>query len=157
MTSSTHDLAFLSPARHFECHKQTKIRLQTQHFNVISHGDIKMLCWTAYFRLLMIPENTTGFITQQKGNRQWWITGGIAVEDFGDCVGREDHRNRAHSQPGTSNVSVAIQSRGRTLQHPGCGRYRSHARHPRSVIVSATKYVPGSDPTESQYMPTYTP
>ena len=64
MTSTAHDLAFVSPARHFASHKKTKIRLQTQHFNVISHSDIKLLCWKAYFRLLVIPENTTGFIRQ---------------------------------------------------------------------------------------------
>jgi len=62
MKSSDHDLTFVSPARHFECHKQTKISLQTQHFNAISHSEIKELCWTAYFRLLIIHENTTGFV-----------------------------------------------------------------------------------------------
>ena len=53
----------------------------------------------------------------------------------------------------TNDVSVAIQSRGRSLQHPGCGKYRSHALHPRSVFVSATKYVPHSDPTDQSTCP----
>ena len=69
------------------------------------------------------------------------------MEDSSDCVDREDHRNRAHSHSGINDVSVAIQSRGRSLKHPGCGRYRSHARHPRCYL-SATKNVPRSDPTD---------
>jgi len=126
MTSTAYGLAFVSPARHFASHKQMKIRLQTQHFNAISHSDIKLLCWKAYFRLLVIPENTTGFIRQYKSYIHWRITGDKEVEDSSDCVGREDHRNRAHCQSGTTAVSVSIQSRGHSLQHPGCGRYRSH-------------------------------
>jgi hypothetical protein len=62
---------------------------------------------TAYFRLLMIQENTPSFITQQKeSNFQWWISGGIAVEDSVESVSREDHWNRAHSQSGTIDMPV---------------------------------------------------
>lgn len=129
-----------------------------KHNTLMSYPTVTLTCCIArYILVCWRYRKTTGFIRLQMSCFQWWITGGMAVEDSGDCVGREDHRNRANSQPGTTDASVAIQSRGRSLQQPDCGRYRSHARRFLSVIVSATKYIPPKRSHCPQYMPTYIP
>jgi len=85
---------------------------------------------------------------QQKSYFQWWITGGMAVEDSWDCVGREDHRNRAHSQS-RNNRCVGYNSKSRPLiTTPRLWKVSFACSTPSLSSYHPPSMSPRSDPTD---------